>query len=109
MRPGLRGSTRWRLVALVGLATLALVVGEALLYGFEFDADLGFEIDGNGDDDLVEQLGLAIRTLRRVGQEHVGDLAKKLAPLLAGAFLREVEQKRKIVGGRHHARSPLGK
>ena len=73
----------------------------------EFDTHLCFKVGCDGDDDLVEQLGLAIRTLRRIRQEDVSDLAQKFAPLFAGSFLGEVEQKRKIVGGRRHAGSPL--
>ena len=75
----------------------------------EFDTHLRFKVGCDGVHDLVEQLGFAIGALRRVGQEHVGDLAQQFAALLARSFLREIQKQGEIAWRRRHGqKTPLG-
>ncbi len=75
----------------------------------EFDTDLGFEVGGDGADDFVEQLGLAIGALRRISQEDIGDLSQQLAAFLAGALFGQIEQQSEIVGVTRHADIPCNR
>ena len=83
----------------------------------ELDADdarvlraraLMLEVGGDGADDFVEQHGLFFGSVRRVGEEHVRDLAQQFTALFARAFFGEVEQEREIVGAGRHVEVSLG-